>query len=64
MAVGPNPMFWLRWSWRDLRHHWIALVVVSLVIAIGTGVYAGLSNTSTWRLLSPPHPASSSTPDA
>lgn len=52
IAGGPSPMFWLRWSWRDLRHHWIALVVISLVIAIGTGVYAGLSNTSTWRLLS------------
>ena len=43
---------WLRWSWRDLRHHWIAVLAIGLVIAIGTGVYAGLSSTSTWRRLS------------
>ena len=43
---------WLRWSWRDLRHHWVAVVVIALVMAIGIGVYAGLGSTSTWRRLS------------
>ena len=41
--------FWLRWSWRDLRAHWVAVVVIGLVLAIGTGVYAGLGSTATWR---------------
>ena len=44
--------FWLGWSRRDLRNHWVAVVAIGVVIAIGTGVYAGLSSTSTWRRLS------------
>jgi putative ABC transport system permease protein len=43
---------WLRWSWRDLRHHWVSVVVIALVMAIGVGVYAGLGSTSTWRRVS------------
>ena len=43
---------WLRWSLRDLRQHWVAVVVIALVMAIGIGVYAGLGSTSTWRRLS------------
>ncbi len=46
---GPGPGFYLRWSWRDLRSHWVAVAAIALVLAIGTGVYAGLSSTSTWR---------------
>ncbi len=40
---------WLRWSWRDLRERWAAVVTIALVIAIGIGVYAGLGSTATWR---------------
>lgn len=40
---------WLRWSWRDLRQHWAAVLAIALVLAIGIGVYAGLGSTSTWR---------------
>ncbi len=40
---------WLRWSWRDLRQHWVAVVAIALVLAIGTGVFAGLGSTATWR---------------
>ncbi len=43
---------WLRWSWRDLRQNWVAVAAIALVLAIGTGVYAGLSSTSAWRELS------------
>ena len=43
---------WLRWSWRDLRQHWIAVLSIAAVVAIGTGVYAGLGSTSAWRSLS------------
>ncbi|MDH5290269.1 MAG: ABC transporter permease, partial [Acidimicrobiia bacterium] len=41
--------WWLRWSWRDFRSHWIAVMVIGLVLAIGTGVYAGLGSTAEWR---------------
>ncbi len=43
---------WLRWSWRDLRQHWVSVAAIALVLAIGTGLYAGLSSTSRWRELS------------
>ena len=52
MVTGVPPSFWARWSLRDLRAHWVAVVAIAVVIAIGTGVYAGLSSTSTWRRLS------------
>ncbi len=39
-----------RLSLRDLRRHWVAVIAIALVIAIGTGVFAGLRSTSTWRL--------------
>ena len=41
--------WWLRWSWRDFRSHWIAVTAIALVLAIGTGVYAGLGSTAEWR---------------
>ena len=40
---------WLRWSGRDLRSHWVAVVAIALVLAIGSGVWAGLGSTATWR---------------
>ena len=52
MVTGVGPWFWVRWSLRDLRARWVAVAAIAVVIAIGTGVYAGLSSTSTWRRLS------------
>jgi putative ABC transport system permease protein len=43
---------WLRWSWRDLRGRWLQVAAIALVIAIGSGTYAGLSSTARWRQLS------------
>ncbi len=43
---------WWRWSWRDLRRHWGAVLTIGVVIAIGTGVFAGLGSTAEWRRLS------------
>jgi putative ABC transport system permease protein len=40
------------WSWRDLRRRWRLVTALALVIALGTGVYAGLGGTSAWRLAS------------
>lgn len=44
-----NMGFWLRWSWRDLRARWVQVVVIALIIAIGTGVCAGLWGQKKWR---------------
>jgi putative ABC transport system permease protein len=41
--------FWLRWSWRDLRRRWLQVAATALVIAIGTGLYAGLGGLRSWR---------------
>jgi putative ABC transport system permease protein len=42
----------LRWSWRDLKAHWAKVLAISVVIAIGTGGYAGLTSTTRWRQVS------------
>ena len=44
--------FWLRWSWRDLRERWLQVAAIALIIALGTGVYAGLGNSAPWRYAS------------
>jgi putative ABC transport system permease protein len=41
---------WLRWSWRDLKARWLQVAAIALIIALGTGMYAGLTSTSPWRL--------------
>jgi len=41
--------FWLRWSRRDLRRRWLQVLATALVIAIGTGLYAGLGGMREWR---------------
>ena len=43
---------WLRWSLRDLRARWLQVAAIALVIALGTGSYAGLSSVTRWRRLS------------
>ena len=44
------PRLMLRWSWRDLRRRWGMVLVTAVIIAIGTGTYAGFGGTSDWRL--------------
>jgi putative ABC transport system permease protein len=41
--------FWLRWSRRDLRARWLQVTAIALIIALGTGVYAGLVSSTPWR---------------
>lgn len=43
---------WLRWSWRDLRRRWLLVTALALIIAVGTGAYAGLGGTTAWRISS------------
>lgn len=44
--------FWLRWTWRDLRQHLVQVLAIAGIIALGSGIYAGLGSTSAWRTLS------------
>lgn len=44
--------FWLRWTGRDLRRRWVQVAITALVIAIGTGAYAGLLSLNSWQSLS------------
>jgi len=43
---------YLRWSWRDLRARWLQVVAIALIIALGTGVFAGMGGNATWRRMS------------
>lgn len=47
-----RPGLWLRWSLRDLRGRWTLVVAIGMVLAIGTGVYAGLGSMENWRIAS------------
>ncbi|HEU4703705.1 MAG TPA: FtsX-like permease family protein [Conexibacter sp.] len=49
--MGPTrgPRLWLRWSARDARRRWAQILVTALVLAIGTGTFAGLGGTTVWR---------------
>jgi len=44
-----NLGLWLRWSWRDIRSRWIQVAAIALVIALGSGTYAGLGSVARWR---------------
>jgi putative ABC transport system permease protein len=44
--------FWMRWSWRDLRRRWVLVAAISVVLAIGTGLYSGLGSVENWRVAS------------
>ena len=43
---------WLRWSWRDLRARWVQVAAIAFIIALGSGIYSGLSSTGAWRKIS------------
>jgi putative ABC transport system permease protein len=40
---------WWRWSRRDLRARWPLVIAIAMIIAIGTGTFAGLGSTAAWR---------------
>ncbi|NDJ75346.1 MAG: FtsX-like permease family protein [Chloroflexi bacterium] len=45
-----NWNMWLRWSWRDLRARWLQVTAIAMIIALGTGVFAGLGGQEKWRV--------------
>lgn len=47
-----NRALLLRWSWRDLRARWPQVAAIALIIALGSGIYSGLSSTGRWRRVS------------
>ncbi len=44
--------FWLRWAWRDLRTRWTQVAAIAFIIALATGIFAGLGGQETWRIAS------------
>ena len=42
----------LRWAFRDARTRWVQVAGIALMIAIGTGLFAGLSSFTHWRIIS------------
>jgi putative ABC transport system permease protein len=49
---GRDRTLWLRWSWRDLRARWAQVAAIAFIIALGSGLYSGLSSTGAWRQVS------------
>ena len=44
--------FWLRWATRDLRQRWLQVLAIAAILALGTGMYAGLGGQEAWRIAS------------
>ena len=42
----------LRWAFRDAKARWVQVAGIALMIAIGTGLFAGLSSFTHWRIIS------------
>ena len=42
----------LRWALRDAKARWVQVVGIALMIAVGTGMFAGLSSVTQWRFAS------------
>jgi putative ABC transport system permease protein len=47
--VGRRARLWLAWSLRDLRARRLQVAAIALIIALGSGSYAALGSTATWR---------------
>ena len=45
-----NMSLWLHWSWRDLRARWLQVVAISIIIALGSAMFAGLGGVEDWRI--------------
>ena len=39
----------LRWALRDAKTRWMQVAGIAFMIAIGTGMFAGLSSVTEWR---------------
>ena len=49
MSAVARAGFWVRWSFRDLRQRWGLVITLALVVALATGVGAGLGSMEQWR---------------
>jgi putative ABC transport system permease protein len=47
-----GPVFWVRWSFRDLHRRWPLVLAIALLIAVGTGLATGLGSMESWRVRS------------
>ncbi|HTN79369.1 MAG TPA: FtsX-like permease family protein [Acidimicrobiales bacterium] len=42
-------LFWVRWSWRDLRRRATQVFAIAAILGLGSAIYSGLTSTSSWR---------------
>lgn len=43
---------WSVWAMRDARRHWVQVLSIALLVALGTGMYSAMSSMSRWRVAS------------
>ncbi|HEX6228517.1 MAG TPA: hypothetical protein VFZ41_03540, partial [Solirubrobacterales bacterium] len=49
MSRSQRAGFWARWALRDARSRWIQVLSISLLLALGVGMYSGMSSMRDWR---------------
>jgi len=40
---------WVTWALRDTRKHWLQVVSIGLLLALGVGLYSAMSSMAAWR---------------
>lgn len=51
MRAQRIPLLW-KWSLRDIREHWMQVVGISIIIALGVALSSGLGSSVPWRVKS------------
>ena len=49
MSRARRARLWGVWAIRDVRHRWIQVVSIALLLALGVGMYSAMSSMSAWR---------------
>lgn len=49
MSRSQRARFWGAWAIRDARRRWIQVLSIALLLALGVGMYSGMSSMSAWR---------------
>src|SRR5690349_15050071 len=52
MGRRRHAQLWIRWTLRDAGSRWLQVLSISLLLALGVGMYAAMSSMSAWRLRS------------
>jgi putative ABC transport system permease protein len=49
MSRSKRVRFWGAWAIRDARSRWMQVLSIALLLALGVGMYSGMSSMSAWR---------------